>query len=259
MPIPYIPEGTSKRFRVPRTLAADFTAFLNQDIPNTVMNFELLRDWYDKFEDNYEPKIIRGEIYPDSTKSRYEDTDNNMNFRADVHSGIRKGDMIIQPNGEIFLLDWFVALQSNNAPSRAVRCNMRLTVKRFKGEHTDEDGYVVDDNGYFIDEDGYVCGDVKKEDSWITIVDRLPANAYKYDGRPEYSAVAATPGVTPNTLTIMNIQYNSQTKNIKLDDFFEWGNDTYRIIDINHVGLHISGRYGTLKIQAKKEPGGIDA
>jgi hypothetical protein len=221
------------------------------------MDFVVLRNWYDQFDEEYTPRKIRGEIYPDSTKSRYENTDNNMNIRCDVHSGIRKGDMLIQPDGEIFLLDWFVALQSNNAPSRALRCNMRLTVKRFIGEHTDEEGYVVDDNGYFIDEDGYVCGDVVKEEAWKTIVKDLPVNAYRYDGRPEYSAVAATPGVSPNALTLMTMQYNHQTKNIKTDDYFEWGEDTYRIVDVDPVGLHISGKYGTLKIQAKKEPGGI--
>ena len=240
MSIPYIPEGTSKRFKVPRTLAADFTAFLNQDIPNTVMNFVCLKSWYDQFGDEYEPNIIRGEIYPDSTKSRYEDTDNNMNIRCDVNSGIRKGDMLIQPDKTIFILDWTVALESNNAPSRALRCNMFLDIKRYsKGE---------------FDEDGYRSG----EAGWKTIVDHLPANAYRYDGRPEYSAVAGTPGVTPNALTIMTVQYNEQTKNIRIDDKFEWGPDVYEIIDINRVGLNITGHYGTLKIQAKKAAGGIN-
>ena len=121
---PYIAEGTKSRFYIPRTLAADFTEFLSNDIPNTVMNFQLLRDWYEQFEEGYEPKYIRGEIYPDATKSRYANTDNNMNFRADVNSGIGKGDMLIDPKGMVYVLDWEVALQSNNAPSRALRCNM---------------------------------------------------------------------------------------------------------------------------------------
>ena len=33
MPIPYVPQGTTKRFRVPKTLAADFDSFLDNDIP----------------------------------------------------------------------------------------------------------------------------------------------------------------------------------------------------------------------------------
>ena len=95
MSIPYVPQGTTKRFKVPRTLAADFDSFLEQDIPNTVMDFEWIRRWYDKANDNYTPTYIRGEIYPDSTKSRYENTDNNMNIRCSLKSGIRKGDMLI--------------------------------------------------------------------------------------------------------------------------------------------------------------------
>lgn len=239
MSIPYVPQGTSKRFKVPRTLAADFTAFLNQDIPNQVMDFQLIPDWYAQFDEGYEKAYIRGEIYPDSTKSRYEDTDNNMNFRADVHSGIKKGDMIIQPDGKIFILDWFVALESNNAPSRAVRCNMKLTIKRYVEEETDEDGYLLCPEG------------------WKTIVKGLPSNAYRYDGRPEYSSVSGTPGVSPNALTIFTCQYNKHTKDIRIDDQFMWGNEIYRIIDIDRVGIDITESFGTLKVQAKKAEGGI--
>lgn len=239
MSIPYVPQGTSKRFRVPRTLAADFTAFLNQDIPNQVMDFELVPDWYARYEDGYEKKYIRGEIYPDSTKSRYENTDNNMNFRADVHSGIKKGDMIIQPDKTIFILDWFVALESNNAPSRALRCNMLLNIKRYVEEEVDDDGYVIE-HEHFED-----------------VVPEIPANAYRYDGRPEYSAVSGTPGLSPNALTIMTVQYNSMTKNIQESDRFAWGGDMYEIVDVNTVGLDIGGDFGTLKLQAKKMAGGL--
>ena len=240
MSIPYVPIGTSKRFKVPRTLAADFRAFLNQDIPNQVMDFELVPDWFAQFENGYEKRYIRGEIYPDSTKSRYEDTDNNMNFRADVESGIKKGDMIVQPDGTIFILDWFVALESNNAPSRAVRCNALLTIERDVPPETDDDGYRIRGTG-----------GIQK------IVDALPVNAYRYDGRPEFSAVSGQPGISPNALTLMIAQYNNSTKKITIGDKFIWGIDEYEIVDIDPVGIDITGSFGTLKIQAKKASGGI--
>jgi hypothetical protein len=145
MPKPYIAEGTKSRFFVPRTLAADFTEFLDNDIPNTVMSFTHLHDWYEQFEDGYKPKSIRCEIYPDSTKSRYANTDNNMNIRADINSGIEKGDMVVDPAGMVYILDWEVALQSNNAPSRALRCNMYLTVFRHQEEVVDNEGYLVEE------------------------------------------------------------------------------------------------------------------
>lgn len=265
MSIPYIPQGTSKRFRVPRTLAADFTAFLNQDIPNTVMDFTLLKNWYDQFNDGYKPVTIRGEIYPDSTKSRYANTDNNMNFRADVNSGIQKGDMIIQPDGTIFLLDWEVALQSNNAPSRALRCNAQLTIVRFKPDEVDEDGYSTDPNYEDVDELGYAIDQstdqVDESDQYKdfhrVIVDSIPVNAYRYDGRPEYPSVSATPGVTPNALTIMSMQYNEYTRNIRINDEFIWGFETYRVIDIDRMGLNIGGKRGVIRLQCNKVAGGI--
>lgn len=265
MPIPYVPSGTSKRFKVPRTLAADFRAFLEQDIPNTVMDFTLLKNWYDQFEDEYEPVTIRGEIYPDSTKSRYANTDNNMNFRADVASGIRKGDMLIQPDGTIFLLDWEVALQSNNAPSRALRCNAMLTITRFKSDEVDEEGYTKDPNYEDVDEWGYA---IEHEEDQVNesrayknthnvIVDSLPVNAYRYDGRPEYTAISGTPGVSPDALTIMSVQYNNQTKKIRMNDEFIWGFETYRVIDIDRMGLNISGKSGVLRLQCRKVAGGL--
>lgn len=268
MSVPYVPQGTSKRFRVPRTLAADFDAFLNMDIPDTNMDFELLHNWYDRADDNYVPTYIRGEIYPDSTKSRYENTDNNMNIRCSKTSGIRKGDMVIEPDGTIYILDWDVHLESNNAPSRAVRCNMILKVVRFKDTVEVNESTVVEEDGTLIDENGFVIEQQNDEESeehqqtylaeqTETIVPDIPCNAYRYDGRPEYVTVSGTPGTIPNALTLMTVQYNDYTKNIKINDEFDWGNETYRIIDINMVGVDILKRYGTLKLQVKKKEGGL--
>ena len=241
MSIPYVPQGTSKRFKVPRTLAADFDRFLAHDIPNTVMDFELLHNWYDQFKDDYEPKYIRGELYPDSTKSRYENTDNNMNIRCSVTSGIRKGDMIIEPDNTVYILDWDVHLESNNAPSRALRCNMMLNIERFEEADVDDLGYVRPGS----------------ESGFVKIVERLPCNAYRYDGRPEYVAVSGTPGATANALTLMTVQFNHRTRDIRIDDEFTWGNETYQIVDVNRVGIDIFSQHGTLKLQAKKKAGGL--
>lgn len=245
MSIPYNPRPTTKRFRVPHTLAADFDAFLNQDIPNTNMDFEILKNWYDKFEEDYEPQYVRGEIYPDSTKSRYENTDNNMNIRCSVSSGIRKGDMLIEPDGNIYILDWAVHLQSNNAPSRALRCNMTLEIKRFSNQESE------------YDEDGYLMY-TPLEDGWKVIVPQIPCNAYRYDGRPEYVVVSGTPGATPNALTRLTVQLNEKTKDIHIGDRYKWGDEWYEIVDISRVGVDISGTFGTLMIQAKKAAGGIE-
>lgn len=253
MSIPYVPTGTSKRFFVPRTLAADFDAFLNQDIPNTNMDFELLKCWYDRQKEDYEPTYIRGEIYPDTTKSRYENTDNNMNIRCSVTSGIRQGDMVVEPDGSIYILDWAVHLQSNNAPSRAVRCNFMLQVERYEAPLTDDDGYAIDDLGYVISGEKYSVGEDQKK----IIVPPIPANAHRYDGRPEYVAVSGTPGTMAGAITIFTVQYNEYTKLVKIGDKFDWGGNTHEIVDINGVGVDITQSYGVLKFQAKRAAGGL--
>lgn len=235
----YVPEESTYNFYIPPTLASDFDNFLDHDVPHMVMDFVLLHDWYEQFEPEYEETIIRGELYPDATKSRYQNTDNNQNFRASVTSGIRKGDMVISEDHRIYLLDWGVELEVNNAPSRALRCNMKLTVKRKHPE-------IVDDRGYLIEEAGEYA-----------VVDALPCNAYRYDGRPEYSAISGTPGVSPNALTLLTIQYNPCTAELKIDDEFKWGNEWYQIVDINRIGVDIEETNGTLVLQAKKKSGGL--
>ena len=227
------------KFYVPPTLAADFDNFLNTNVPNQVGNFELLPDWYSQFQEGYKPTIIRGEIYPDSTKSRYENTDNNMNFRASVTSGIKKGDMLIeQKTGTVYVLDWEVALETNNAPSRALRCNTNLTITRFIPEQTDEYGYLIQPEGEQV------------------VVDHIPCNAFRYDGRPEYATITGTPGISPNALTIITMQYNSTTDDIRINDKFIWGRESYIIIDIDLFGMSRYGTSGTLRLKAKKEAGG---
>ena len=253
MSIPYVPTGTSKRFFVPRTLAADFDAFLSQDIPNTNMDFELLKCWYDRQKEDYEPTYIRGEIYPDSTKSRYENTDNNMNIRCSVTSGIRQGDMLVEPDGSIYVLDWAVHLQSNNAPSRAVRCNFMLQVERYEAPLTDDEGFAIDDLGFVISGEKYSVSEDQKK----IIVPPIPANAYRYDGRPEYVAVSGTPGTIAGALTILTVQYNEYTKLVKIGDKFDWGGNTHEIVDIDGVGVDINQTHGVLKFQAKRAAGGL--
>lgn len=202
------------------------------------MGFKVIKDWYEQFQQDYQPLIERGEIYEDSTKSRYSTTDLNMNVRFAVDSSIRKGDIIVDPDGVIYLLDWDIPSSHNNRASRAVKCNCYITLKRYHQE-------VVDDLGFLIEQEGY-----------SDIAENLPAKVYRYDGRPEYSSVSNAPGVTANALTQISIQYNQKTKNIRVNDEFIWGPDTYVIIDVSYVDMDISQEFGCLKLQAKKKAGG---
>lgn len=49
MPKPYMKQPSRLSFYVPPTLESDFDAFLQNDIPDVVMDFELLTDWFDQY------------------------------------------------------------------------------------------------------------------------------------------------------------------------------------------------------------------
>lgn len=234
----YTPAEAPSRFYVPKTLASDFTNFLQNDIPGAVGDFTLIDNWYATNEEGYSPTVIRGEIYPDTTKSRYSNTDNNLNFRSDIHSGIKKGDMLIGSDSSIYLLDWEVPPQPNNRMSRALRCNVLTSFMRYQAEEVDDDGYLITEEG------------------WQTIANEIPCNAYRHDGRLEFSTNSHMPGLIPNTVTLLSVQYNNQTKNIKTDDIFVWGGDTYIVADVNLVGINLAGTSGVIQLQAKKKAGG---
>lgn len=240
MPIPYNPEASSTRFYVPKTLASDFDNFLENDIPGAVMSFVHLHNWYDQEKIDYEEKTVRGEIYPDATKSRYANTDNNLNIRFSRSSDVEAGDMIIDPDGIIYLLDWEVPPQPNNKMSRALRCNCRFTFTRYQPEVTNAKGYLISKEGRTI------------------IAENMPCNSYRYDGRPEFSAISYTPGVIPNALSLFSVQLNDHTKDLRIGDEFLWINEEYVIIDVSYAGTDVYNDRGVLKIQAKKKAGGLN-
>ena len=146
--------------------------------------------------------------------------------------------MVVDPDGNIYLLDWDVTLQSNNAPSRGLKCNATIQIERYHEETTDEEGYLVEPEGYTV------------------IAHTIPVNAYRYEGRPEYSAVENLPGISPNALRLLSVQYNSETSHVMVGDVFYLGPERYIVIDIDRVGMNIAGEYGVLMLQARKEPGG---
>ena len=238
MSIKYNPIESSKRFHIPPTLKSDFDKFLSYDVPNQVMDFKIYHNWYD--QQNFH--IERGELYPDSTKSRYEDTDSNMNVRFSASADVQKGDIVIDENGTIYVLDWGINPEHNNKASRAVKCNFNLEVYRFKKEVTDEYGMVIEPEGEY------------------KFVEAIPCNGYRYDGRPDFSAISSTPGVVANALSLFTVQCNESTNQIMAGDKFKWGTIEYIVVDVNYNGVNFlkDGVAGTLKLSAKKAAGGDD-
>jgi hypothetical protein len=54
----------------------------------------------------------------------------------------------------------------------------------------------------------------------------------------------------------LTIQTNEKTKQIRPDDKFVWGNETYVVIDVSYAGVNEIHNTGTLVLQAKKVAGG---
>lgn len=232
-------------FYIPPTLKEDFNAFLATNVTNQVVETEIIHNWYDKAALDYEPYIQKCEFYPDSTKSRYENTDSIVNVRFSLDTEVWKGDIIIHPNGDLFVLDWDVPPELNNKASRGLRCNFYLHIERWKEDEVDPETGMLVPGG---------------EGHFEVLVPDIPCNAYHYDGRPEYSNHMGAPGVVPNDLTILVVQYNDYTKNIRVDDEFQWGQDRLKIINVSFVAMDLihGDNKGILKIQAKKIAGGTE-
>lgn len=202
------------------------------------MPFETLHDWYAQFDSQYKKVFWNGEIYANPSKSRYSNEDNHLEIRFARYADVRKGDYIIDEDRVIYLLDWVIGPESNNKPSRCLRCNAKITFKKYVEEEVSWEGKVI------------------KPQHWDEFVKDIPCNAYRYEGRPQFSAINGTPGISANALTVLSIQYNEKTKNIQIGDVFTWGTQEYIVIDVNLNGMDISGKYGMLTIQARMSPGG---
>lgn len=182
--------------------------------------------------------FIRCVMFPINWKSNFAAADEGVNIRTDFTHKIKKGDMILREDNEYYLLNWAVHSQVNNQPSQAKRCNLLLTIKRQVPE-------VVDNKGYLVSPAGVEA-----------FIEDMPVCVYQYDGRPDYAPSFNTPGITADALTILDLQWNKKTANIKVDDEFVWGTSTFRIINVNMSGVNIDKTAGLLQLHARRVAGG---
>lgn len=166
--------------------------------------------------------------------------DNADNFKTDYGETCLKGDMVIDesdPN-RILIFNWRVAHNPNNQATQAHICNMRLQIDRDVAEVTDDYGYLV------------------KEATTETIVPSIPCLASIYDGRPDYILSTNTPGVIPDHIVVLTVQFNEHTRKIRIGDEFELDDYRYRIVNKDTVQVDINYEYGLISLQARKIAGG---
>lgn len=243
--IPSIKKSSRRDFRQPPTIESDFQRWLDHDIPHVNYTFELIRDWYAAQEDGYEPVYIRAQQTPIDWKSKIGNSDMSTNFKTSYKEIIHKGDYVIREDGMIYMLNWNVTNHPNNQASQNVQCNDTLTFTRKHMQKVDEYGFVVEQDDVVLDDNGREI-----------VVYEIPVSHSEYAGRPDYSVAQNQPGIIANNLLNIQVQWNSETRKIRIDDTVQIGCYTYRILNVYTGQINMNKQYGCLYLQAKRQAGG---
>ena len=225
------------KFYIPPTLEKDFKDWLETDVAHANYDFELIRDWYAREAEDYEPIHLRALYFSINWKSKIGNSDANSNFKTSYDVKIRKGDIVIREDGRIFMLNWTVQDMPNNQSTQAIICNTMLSFTR----HVED---TVDERGFLIEE-------AHEE----TIVPPIPCVFAEYAGRPDYMTNYNSPGVSADHLLTVQVQWNDMTKQLRTSDEFELLHSKYRVVDIVGTELDISQEHGILNLMARKVAG----
>lgn len=199
-----------------------------------------MRDWFDLQREGYEPVYIRAQQTPIDWKSKIGNSDMAVNFKVTHDIPIHKGDMVIREDGTVYLLNWNVQNHANNQATQSAECNATVEFTRMFQDEVDNRGYLIEAGGRKI------------------VVPSIPVIHVEYAGRPDYSSATGQPGMTPDHLITVYVQWNPTTKRIFLDDEFRIGVFAYRVINISIAEVNIDKDYGVLTINAKRVAGGDD-
>lgn len=236
--IPPVVRGSVRDFRPPPTLESDFERLLMHDVPHVNFTYELVHDWFARDDEDYEPEFIRAQQTPIDWKSKIGNSDMSTNFKVTHKVDVRKGDMVVREDGTIYLLSWNVTTHANNQATQVTECNANIEFTRMFEDEVDEHGYVVQRGGKRV------------------VVQSIPCSHAEYAGRPDYSSAQGQPGITPDHLITVNLQWNPTTKKIHLHDEFVIGDFTYHVINISIAEVNIAREYGVLTLHAKRVAGG---
>lgn len=231
-------EASRKDFRPPPTIEDDFRRLLDHDVPYVNFTFEQIHDWFDINEKDYQSIYIRAQQTPIDWKSKIGNSDMSTNFKVTHDIPIHKGDMVIREDGTVFMLNWNVQNHANNFATQSVECNAEIEITRQVDDELTVDGYQVNEGGRQI------------------VVPSIPIVHAEYAGRPDFSATQGQPGMVPDHLITVHLQWNQKTKNIFLNDEFVIGDFTYRVINISIAEVNIDKDYGVLVLNAKRVAGG---
>lgn len=136
------------------------------------------------------------------------------------------------------MLNWKVSNHVNNQASQAIICNEYLTFERHVPEQTDSMGYVISEAGKEI------------------ILDRMPVNITPYAGRPDYAIVNNAPGIVADSLYTCQVQINPKSRMLRINDECDYGDERYRIINIDWSESNITQDRGVQNLNLRRVGGG---
>lgn len=87
------------------------------------------------------------------------------------------------------------------------------------------------------------------------IADRMPVNITPYAGRPDYTTATNSPGILADSLYNCQVQLNRNTKNIWINDEFDYGGFRYRVINVDWSETDIEQQHGVLNLNMKRVAG----
>lgn len=236
---PYRPSDSSMRFYVPSVLESDYQNFLLTDVPGVNYTFEVVRNWYDRDTTEYKPEFIRASYFAIDWKSKIGNSDMGSNFYTNTTVDIKKGDIVIREDGEVYLLDWKVQRGPNVQKTQAKDCNVMLEIYR--------------DIPAKVDSRGYVSEEARME----CLVPPIPCVWTTHAGRPDYTISYNTPGLHADNLFDGWVQWNPITQLIQIGDTFVWGHESFRIVNLHLSEVDTDGEFGLLNLNARRVAGGV--
>lgn len=137
------------------------------------------------------------------------------------------------------MLTWDVKEHMNNQATQAQILNLKMNLKRRVKATSDNRGFVIE----------------PEHEEYI--LRNHPATFTTYAGRPDYIATSNTPGINADSLMSGQIQFNEKTKLMRINDEFEFGGFTYRIINVDWTETNYEQTAGLINFNCKRVAGGM--
>lgn len=102
-----------------------------------------------------------------------------------------------------------------------------------------------------VDPLGYLIEEAQEK----VIAPTIPCVYAEYAGRPDYSGNFNAPGIVADHLLTVQVQFNSTTEKIRVNDEFSLLHCRYRVVNMVGNEIDIDRQYGVLNLMARRIAG----